>query len=553
MTNSAGSVSSGSDILSSRFLSFRFLPVFLISLVLLCAPLFATTVQPFSDTALNPRSTITSNINLLTLLAAAFAIFMVVLAAIAYLLGPLLGTEINARAVVWANSMITAAGVAFAILIVTYVILPSGASTSVRAEGLGILFSQLADSAKQIFFMIILFMVLLTCIIYLMGQSMGAETRARATVYANATLGATFVLVVIYVVLFDIIGYFQGSDDFFAPLGLQTYGTTLMQIAALVGAFILLVYAFSKILRVPEWEAYLNVELSNLLSSYVMAVFVVGLFLGSNAIATAMFPGTVTSSGSHSLPNAAMSLMSGYVSQNLLDGIYDIYTIQSCTSVLNTFSKRLGEFAVTQTYKVFPGIDTFVSLTNVIGYGTITIYGSINAQVALLQIIDSITIPFLLPAGIILRFIPATREAGAFMIALAFGFQIVFPLTYLINMDIYRSVGFSGYHSNQFLIGTLCGPFKYGFWGYVLNPKEGPFASIPGIGTFASGAGSTALTKLSALISEGFLNALTMAEFTPFMDYVASMSLLGLFMPALSTLITIAAINTITKFIILKS
>jgi hypothetical protein len=57
---------------------------------------------------------------------------------------------------------------------------------------------------------------------------------------------------------------------------------------------------------------------------------------------------------------------------------------------------------------------------------------------------------------------------------------------------------------------------------------------------------------MGKFISEGFLNALSMAEFIPVIRNIASMSLLVLFMPALALMITIAFINVMTKFIVNK-
>jgi hypothetical protein len=158
-------------------------------------------------------------------------------------------------------------------------------------------------------------------------------------------------------------------------------------------------------------------------------------------------------------------------------------------------------------------------------------------------------IPFVLPAGIILRFFPPTRDAGAFLISLALGFHIVFPMTYLINRQIYESVypnpADRGYTSPWVLIQSLCGPFKYGVAGFLFNPSANPvFGLIPG--------GAAIGTMLSRIVSEGLLNAVSMSEFIPIMRHMASLSLLAIFMPALSMMVTIAFINSMTKFIVSK-
>jgi hypothetical protein len=183
----------------------------------------------------------------------------------------------------------------------------------------------------------------------------------------------------------------------------------------------------------------------------------------------------------------------------------------------------MGEAALSQTFKVFPGIDTFVSITNVLGFGLVTIYGSITVQSSLLYLFDVIVLNLLLPAGIILRFIPATRDAGAFLLAASIAFLIIYPVTFFINKAAFSFVapGEEGYRSNSILINSICGA-KYGYYGYLLNPGASPFRNIPYLGS--------RLGTLSALISEGYLNAISMTE-----------------------LITISSINVITKFILTKT
>jgi hypothetical protein len=151
--------------------------------------------------------------------------------------------------------------------------------------------------------------------------------------------------------------------------------------------------------------------------------------------------------------------------------------------------------------------------------------------------------PFLLPGGLVLRFFPPTRDAGAFLIAVSFGFYVVFPMTYLVNLEIFKDVGLKAYNEPgerpTLLINSLCGPLKYAAAGIAFNPA----VSAPLLG----GALSLALSRI---VSEGFLNLLSMSEFVPIMKHIGNLSLLSLFMPALSMMVTIAFINSMTKFIV---
>jgi hypothetical protein len=169
-------------------------------------------------------------------------------------------------------------------------------------------------------------------------------------------------------------------------------------------------------------------------------------------------------------------------------------------------------------------------------------YGSISVQVMILNFIEVITVPILFPAGLFLRFFPPTRDAGSFLIAMAFSFQIVFPATFLIHEMVLEDLNVEKYNSPTALIASICGPFKYGVAGFLFgsgNPLfSGPLAPL---GRF-----------LGAIASETLLNLISMAEFIPIMRTVSLLSLLSLFMPGLSTVITIAFINGLSKFLVAK-
>ena len=149
-------------------------------------------------------------------------------------------------------------------------------------------------------------------------------------------------------------------------------------------------------------------------------------------------------------------------------------------------------------------------------------------------------INFILPAGLVLRFFPPTKEAGAFLIALAFGFQIVFPTTYVINSWALQDIGVKGYNSDIFPISALCG-MSYAYFTVPPVLIEGLF---PMFGALS--------TTLKTIFSEGVVHGLSMSIFIPILRNLSAVSLLALFAPSLSMIITIASINAMTKFIIMK-
>jgi hypothetical protein len=467
---------------------------------------------------------------------------LIAVAAAVYMAGQMLGAETRAKATVWSHGVLVSVGVSAVIIIGIYIILP-GFFSGDLPDDVDIARSILAlrNTMASALAALTGVLVLVAAAVYVAGMMSGAETRARAGAWASGLIGGAVFVAIIYVLLAQII---PGLEGIFTGTSLGLYGAVITNIVFLVAFFILGTYLISKVFKVPEWEAYLNIEFSNLVNSFLIVLFVLGLFGVGTVVALGFSDGSYSSP-----PQAAIAYMQGTVVDSILMAMIDTYKINACTSILSTFSRRIGEFVLTQTYKVFPGLDTFVSITNTLIFMVLSLYSTAKAQVILLYLSDALMLPFFLPAGLILRFFPPTRDAGAFLISVAFGFQIIFPTTYLINERILDDIGYQAYNAPgvrpTLLIQSICGPFKFGVAGFLFNPSANPiFGMIPG--------GSVIGNALSRIVSEGLLNAITMSEFTVFMNHIGNLSLLAVFMPALSMMLTMAFINSMTKFIVAK-
>jgi hypothetical protein len=502
----------------------------------------------FSTQGSAPTEVLVNEVNIMLQILVPLMITMATLAVVVYVAGQIFGAETRAKATVWAHGMLAAVGVSALIIGLTYALLPGFFAGNIQDFDVIQKIFDLRNAAATALLGLVMVMVVVAAAMYALGQLYGAEARARASGWANSLISGAVFAAVLYVVLSSIVPQFESAFFSGATLGvygsyLGIYGSVVVNIVLFVSFFILITYLLSKVFKVPEWEAYLSIELSNLLSSFLIMLFVIGMFgVGTAAV-------IVHTGGAYgSPPQAAIAFIQGTVMDSALAATTDVYKIQACTSILSTFSKRIGEFVLTQTYKVFPGIDTFVNITSVLGMGLLTLYNTASVQAMVLFVVDVLVVPFFLPAGIILRFFPPTREAGSFLISVAFGFQIIYPGFYLINKQIYEEIGGRYYNTPgerpTILINSICGPFKYGVAGYLFNPSNIIFGSVPGGGTLG--------TMLSRVISEGLLNALSMAEFIPIMRHIASLSLLVIFMPALAMMVTIAFINAMTKFIVAK-
>jgi len=317
-------------------------------------------------------------------------------------------------------------------------------------------------------------------------------------------------------------------------VNIDVYLFVIGLISSIILGLIILTYLASKVLKVQNFEAWFNVELTEFFASFFILFFAIGFFEATNAIAISI------AGGGTSAVDTASQFLKTTIS-DVLKGINDVFNLQICISVLSTFSRRIGEFVLTLTYKVFPGLDSYIGITNVMGFGLTAVFGSLNAQLIIFQLIDATMIRFFLPAGIILRFFPPTRDAGMFLIAFAIGFQAVFPLTYTINQKLLTEMGFSGYERHEFLISSICSS-KYFILGAAFNPSfRFGFGNIPVFGQ---------LFRL--VFSELGVGLLTPLEFQPIMQSLATLSLPALFLPAFSLSITFAFINAFIKFVLMK-
>ncbi|MDO8554274.1 MAG: hypothetical protein Q7S22_05680 [Candidatus Micrarchaeota archaeon] len=324
------------------------------------------------------------------------------------------------------------------------------------------------------------------------------------------------------------------------------YGWVIFIMGFIMTIFLALTYMAAKLTQSNELEAYFNIELQEVFVSLLIVIFSIAFLESSNFIASTVASDIVGGGSSQS----AIDIAIGYIYQireSTQNAITDVFRAQVCLSVLSTFQRRIGEYVLTLSYKLFPGIDSLVSITNVVGYGLIAVYGSLTAQSTIFVIIDAILLPFVFPAGIILRFFPPTRQAGIFLIAIAIGFQSVFPLTYILSMQVYNDqlMGFPKpdqiYSGKTFDVTMLCGG-QWVLFG-VLGNNQNPLGRIPIIAPF-----------VKFLFSEFGVNIIaTPAFFFPIIESLGALSIPSLFIPALSATITLAFINAFMKFLSGKS
>jgi|GEM_PF-556474 len=471
-----------------------------------------------------------------------------IVAAAGYMFAQFFGAELRAKITTWSTSLLAAVGVSALVILALYffvTIFPGGAETAPGLLNLPEVIRSLLSISQQALIMMIMLLTVIAALAYAIGQIAGtAQTRAKATVWAQILISSSVIAAIIYVIVFQIL--FPLTETIQLPYPFQLgpeYSQIIALVIFLIAVIALITYLAAKLFKVPEWEAYLNIELGNLVTSLLLIVFVAGFFAASKVVALGI-------TGADSPPQSAIAVLTK-ITDNVQRGIRDVYAIQSCTAILGTFQRRIGEAVLTPTFRVFPGIDTFVSITNVLGLGFVMTFGSLSAQITVLTFIDSVVEMFLLPAGLVLRFFPPTKEAGAFLIAMSIGFYIIFPLVYHINFTVLEELRIEEYKSPTLLISSLCG-LSYVYFS-VPSVVLGALAQSTVFRAAGLSVGTAMIsTQIGIIFNEAFINFLNMSMFIPILKAVARLSLLALFAPSVSMIFTIAFINAFTKFLVAK-
>lgn len=506
--------------------------LFLLPGIILASP--ASNLIPFASAPIQASTALADGISDLLSIIVAIMITMIVVASVVYALGMLFGAETRARASQYAMGILSSVFVAGIVIAALLFFLPNYGTPAPQNFDIIAKLGEMVQIGSQVIIGLVITLIVLASITYIASGFFGAETRARAIVWSTGLLAGAIFASILYVLGLIIIP--QIAQNVQASLPSSSFfgfGETIIQVTLLTFVIMLITYLVARVLKVPEWEAYLNIELSNLVGSFLVLLFSIGFFLVGNGVAIAL-------TGNINPPLAAIEFLQKTVAGGLLQGLFDMFQIQACASMMSTIYRRLGESVLTHVFKVFPGIDSIVSVANTLSFGLVTVYGSVSAQITILAIINSVMGPFFLPAGILLRFFPPTREAGSFLIAFAIGFQVIFPTTYIINAMAIKDIGMDQYVPPTGIKYSLCG-LKYAVLGYAFNPSNFIFSQNPLLNVIGQ--------SLRKVFSETLLHAVDMSEFLAVMKSLASLSLIGIFLPALSISITVAFINAMAKFL----
>jgi hypothetical protein len=100
-------------------------------------------------------------------------------------------------------------------------------TTTAGATGLQTALKNLCETSRSLLAVGAMLMIILAAAVYAVGQILGAETRARASVWATAMLTGAVIGIIIYIVVPWIIGMISGTTvDPNAPCDITFNGAT---------------------------------------------------------------------------------------------------------------------------------------------------------------------------------------------------------------------------------------------------------------------------------------------------------------------------------------
>ena len=207
------------------------------------------------------------------------------------------------------------------------------------------------------------------------------------------------------------------------------YAVVLLLIMTAASA---ITYFASQFLKKPEWEVFAKVELYQIFSSVLLLIFVVFMFQFSNVLANGALHYFLGKTGSFCDSfDIGKAYLSSAISNVGIPLVTRIRLIGLTAQSMSSLYLKGGSSGWGYNILMFP-LNMIDNNSDFILFVMLPIVTSLEVQLAILQMIQA-TYVYFLSAGLILRILPPTRNAGSFLFMLALAFYVIFPLTYVMH------------------------------------------------------------------------------------------------------------------------
>lgn len=295
--------------------------------------------------------------------------------------------------------------------------------------------------------------------------------------------------------------------------------TVAVSIVIMAGA-VALIHMFAQFLKRPEWEAYANLELYQVFYSVLLLVVV--LFAANLAIETSH---RIYGMGYFDIVDEYLSKV---ITQLTIPALIQMEGIVLNMQWWGGMQVHYGAgSAWSYRFPLFPWASLIESVFELLLVLMSPFTASIMAQYFGMQIIKATMMTFVLPAGIVLRTFPQTRDAGIFLVATSLGFYFIFPLTFVMHYEILKVMDKED-GVLDFVSGTNNPGAKNWLLEYVAglsDEKRGAYDKI----------WSTTALKWDMV-------------FSPF-AYLSMLIMQAIFLPGFSLMLTVTFIKSMLKFL----
>lgn len=210
-------------------------------------------------------------------------------------------------------------------------------------------------------------------------------------------------------------------------------------------ALISFMFMIGRLLVKSEFEAMAKKELSQLFVALIIAISIIGLATASCGATQALVQDTI---GEGNQFTASTQYLTTLIYKKGIPTIQNLWVSGFILDMLSSLEINSGLPMAGSSLKFSPG-KALVPFSKIVNFfaGFFNVFiGSLHAQLILIQLSEAFAMTIMLPLGMVLRTIPGIRKGGSFLMALAFGLYIVFPMTYVMYYAIYNTIdpNFSG-------------------------------------------------------------------------------------------------------------
>lgn len=218
--------------------------------------------------------------------------------------------------------------------------------------------------------------------------------------------------------------------------GYSSLINTMILALAIMTFAISLIYMASGLVNKDDWRMQMREEVYQMLISVLWAVF---FFSVATTVDT-----VISMHASEIVGGAGAGANAFTISENYLDKVSCLSSVMTMklegmkmgAQYLAGMKSRYYATAWGFSMPTFPGFEVIergLEMTQIL----ITPFtASLFVQIIGLQIVHATALTIILPAGLLLRIFPVTRDAGSFLIAAAFAFYFIMPFTYMINAAV---------------------------------------------------------------------------------------------------------------------